>query len=1359
MSVVMTIVSCGTPPTPFVPENASISVNLKNSRDLLQSADTAFTDSVGNTVQVGVCPHLYTYIDSVQVTMVDFNGSRDSVISLKHFASDIDTVWLSFTFVKTGTYHLAVELFQGSGKPSASGIITILGKSVFASISPATDSGLVDSLASFTVTPQGDKPFTYQWYHGTSALSGKTGVSLIINHRAIADSGMYTCKVWDKWGDSTITNAAHLIVTSEVIVITNRKPQISVTGHSTILSFEVCSLTVAATDPDSGDIPTYSVIKAPTGYTFSDTLFTWAPYTGYLGSDSMKIDTAIFAVTDNGKPPLSDTQKVFIIVSAKIFQPDSVKGIAAVSRYNGNFVFKWNKSANADEYAIYRSRDATGFTKYGTTQDTTFANNIRDTAFYYYVIATNSKKSSPPSSQIRSTDINTAPKWLHAGTIVTINEGSSFSFDCADSCKDTNGDDITYQLSAAGSVNDSLIGSTWRYSPSYSDAGVKTVKIKATDGIDSSFLTITVTVVNVPRPPQPQPQNLSTKRDTPLQITLTAFDPDGDAVTSWTIDTATTHGTAVLTSASQPAVTYTPTAGFIGTDYFTFKASIGSLSSTYSAKVSIKVDTNNIAPKISQKLIAKTLNKGDSLILTITINADAFPAPSYIWYKQGTKLDSTMTNSWNKSQLALADSGLYYVIVKNVAGRDSSGAKLTMQFAPTISPKLSAATTVNEGTATAMSVTVNADATPSPTYQWYFNGDPLPNAKSSSYSKTWSITDTGSYMVMVSNAAGKDSSLTKLVVNVAPGTPVLTFPSANATGVSVSPTLAWNAVPGAVTYRVQVSTASDFATSGSVLDDSTLAGPPRAVGPLNNGIKYYWRVNAKNAVGAGGWATGAFTTIKKFALTVNTANGTVAANPTGLLYDSGSVVKLTATPSTGFHFTSWTGDLTSTATLDSITMRSAKTVTATFSINTFSITASTGSNGSVTPSGVTTVSYNGSQAYSITPSTGYHVTGVLVDGTPVGAVTSYNFTNVIANRTISATFAINTYTITASAGANGTISPNGATVVNYGGSISFTTTPSLGYQVGKFQVDGDSVSHGRTLTLSNVTANHTVAVSFRTIHWDQVDGAAYVTSFATLGQNVYMAGGSSGVLQSTDSGASWSQVNANNLSYLAVTGSDIYAAGSGVYHSTNGTTWNKVSDMSVQCLTACNGYVFAGTADSGVHISHDVGATWTKTNTNLSDVNITALTNLNNYVVVGNATEGTYRMYYTGALWIRDGNSLSVPVTCLAAGAGYIFAGSTGNGVYRSSDYGSTWGTAVNTDIVDPMYQFSTNGTVLLFGHREGASFSNDNGTTFVTDIAWPRTDGTIGGSPAAHVIKGVGYFGNYIFCSDNSGTYRTVSP
>jgi len=69
------------------------------------------------------------------------------------------------------------------------------------------------------------------------------------------------------------------------------------------------------------------------------------------------------------------------------------------------------------------------------------------------------------------------------------------------------------------------------------------------------------------------------------------------------------------------------------------------------------------------------------------------------------------------------------------------------------------------------------------------------------------------------------------------------------------------------------------------------------------------------------------------------------------------------------------------------------------------------------------VNYGASQSFTMTPNTGYHVADVLVDGVWREAVTSYTFTNVTANHTIAASFAINTYTITASAGRQRHIGP------------------------------------------------------------------------------------------------------------------------------------------------------------------------------------------------------------------------------------------------------------------------------------------------------------------------------------------------
>jgi len=131
-----------------------------------------------------------------------------------------------------------------------------------------------------------------------------------------------------------------------------------------------------------------------------------------------------------------------------------------------------------------------------------------------------------------------------------------------------------------------------------------------------------------------------------------------------------------------------------------------------------------------------------------------------------------------------------------------------------------------------------------------------------------------------------------------------------------------------------------------------------------------------------------------------------------------------------------------------------------------------------------TVASGASQTFSITPNPGYQIAAVTVDGVSVGAVTGYTFDNVTANHTIAATFAAITYTITASAGTGGAISPSGSVTVASGASQTFSITPNPGYQIAAVTVDGVSVGAVTGYTFDNVTANHTISANFMSAQAD-----------------------------------------------------------------------------------------------------------------------------------------------------------------------------------------------------------------------------------------------------------------------------------
>ena len=99
---------------------------------------------------------------------------------------------------------------------------------------------------------------------------------------------------------------------------------------------------------------------------------------------------------------------------------------------------------------------------------------------------------------------------------------------------------------------------------------------------------------------------------------------------------------------------------------------------------------------------------------------------------------------------------------------------------------------------------------------------------------------------------------------------------------------------------------------------------------------------------------------------------------------------------------------------------------------------------------------------------------------------SYNFPAVSANHAISATFGLNQYAITATAGANGAISPAGLVNVPHGADKTFDITADTGYHVASVTIDGVTTVVETSLktpatysyTFPDVAANHTIAAAF-----------------------------------------------------------------------------------------------------------------------------------------------------------------------------------------------------------------------------------------------------------------------------------------
>lgn len=273
------------------------------------------------------------------------------------------------------------------------------------------------------------------------------------------------------------------------------------------------------------------------------------------------------------------------------------------------------------------------------------------------------------------------------------------------------------------------------------------------------------------------------------------------------------------------------------------------------------------------------------------------------------------------------------------------------------------------------------------------------------------------------------------------------------------------------------------------------------------------------------------------------------------------------------------------------------------------------------------------------------------------------------------------YTITPSAGANGSISPDSQQTITSGGSVTFTATPNTNYDVDQWIVDsGIAQKGGTTFTLSNITANHSVTVSFA------LKGMIYA---GTAAGNVYI---------SSNNGASWTTATGpstgNSVNSIFALPSTLYAGsadGKVYYSSNNGTTWSATA--AVPGATAVNSVyvqsissvltIFAGTQNGNLYYTTD-GATWTATaSPGGGAVNCIYITSAN-VIYVGCNDGNVYYSNDFGAHW----NKINGPTTLSGLSIHNIFV--TSSQIYIGTHHISTNST-LPANTVDFEYAYSSN--------------------------------------------------------------------
>ena len=195
-------------------------------------------------------------------------------------------------------------------------------------------------------------------------------------------------------------------------------------------------------------------------------------------------------------------------------------------------------------------------------------------------------------------------------------------------------------------------------------------------------------------------------------------------------------------------------------------------------------------------------------------------------------------------------------------------------------------------------------------------------------------------------------------------------------------------------------------------------------------------------------------------------------------YPSGSTCTLTATPATGYSFVRWTknGSQVSTNPSYSFTVTGNASYVAVFSLNSYTISASSSPSAGGSVSGAGSYNYGSTCTLTATANTGYTFVRWTKNGTQVSTSPSYSFT-VTGNASYVAVFSLNSYTISVSANPSegGTVSGGGT--YNYGSSCTLTATPATGYSFVRWTKNGSQVSTNPSYSFT-VTGNASYVAVF-----------------------------------------------------------------------------------------------------------------------------------------------------------------------------------------------------------------------------------------------------------------------------------------
>ncbi len=361
---------------------------------------------------------------------------------------------------------------------------------------------------------------------------------------------------------------------------------VAVDDTATVAEDSEVSVAVLSNDSDAdGDTLTIESFTQGTNgsVVISGSNLVYTPSANFNGSDS-------FTYTINDGTGLTDTATVSVTVTA----------------VNDNPVANDDSATTEEDVAVTISLvandtdidgDSLSIESVGTASNGSVVNNGNGTVTYtpnagffgsdsFTYVVSDGSATDTATVRVTVTEVTNAP--VAVDDTATVAEDSEVSVAVLSNDSDADGDTLTIESFTQGTNGSVVIsGSNLVYTPSANFNGSDSFTYTINDGTgltDTATVSVTVTAVN--DNPVANDDSATTEEDVAVTISLVANDTDIDG-DSLSIESVGTASNGSVVNNGNGTVTYTPNAGFFGSDSFTYVVSDGSATDTATVRVTV----------------------------------------------------------------------------------------------------------------------------------------------------------------------------------------------------------------------------------------------------------------------------------------------------------------------------------------------------------------------------------------------------------------------------------------------------------------------------------------------------------------------------------------------------------------------------------------------------------------------------------------------------------------------------------------------------------------------------------------------------------------------------------------------------